>query len=199
MFIEQRLLECVSYGTQGGPTFLTRRVGLRNGKTRRNPLRVRPLYKFAVVYKNLETQHHIEVRDAFNACKAGLHSFRLKDWSDYTVDDQLLPVAGNGGVQNTQLVRIYGFGTLSTLRLIRKPVDGSVTMTANGSPIASTVDPETGIATYTAPNASLVRWSGEFDVPVFFSQDDLSFEFSDKSAAGFFLTGDVMLEEDTDA
>lgn len=196
MFIEERLLDCVSYGTEGGPTWFTRRVGLKSGIVRRNPRRSRPLYRFSVIYKNLQEADHRAVLAAFNACMGGVHSFRIKDWSDYQADGELIGVLGTGSAQEQQLYKAYTFGPTGIARPIRKPVVGTVSLTANGSPISSTIDYETGVATYTAPASAVVRWSGEFDVPVMFSDDELPFNFADKGADGFFLTGNVQLEED---
>lgn len=199
MFLDQRLLDCVAYGTQGGPTWSTRRVSLRSGKTRRNPRRSLPLYKFALIYRNLLPEHHAEVVAAFNACMGGLHSFRLKDWSDYQATDELFDVLGTGAQQTLQLEKVYSFGGQAVARTIKKPVDGTVIITADGSPIPATIDTDTGEATFTAGSGDVLRWSGEFDVPVMFSDDELAFSFADRNAQGFFLTADVTLEEDTDA
>jgi uncharacterized protein (TIGR02217 family) len=199
MFIELRLLDCVSYGTQGGPTWLTRRVGLNSGIVRRNPKRSRPTYKFSIVYRNLQTAHHAEVINAFNACQGGVDSFRIKDWSDYSATDEVMDALGTGSPQTQQLYKRYTFGPRTTSRPIRKPVDGTVIVTADTVPIAAAVDYETGVVTYTADADAVVRWSGEFDVPVMFSDDELAFSFSDRNAEGFFLTADVQLEEDLDA
>lgn len=198
MFIETRLLDCVAYGTQGGPTWVTRRVNLRSGIVRRNPQRSRPSYRFSVIYKNLAEDDHAQVLAAFNACMGGVHSFRLKDWSDFEASAELLSVTGTGSAQSLQLTKTYQFGPQAIARPIRKPVSGSVHMTQNGSPLSASVDYTTGVATFTAGSGQVLRWSGEFDVPVMFSDDSLAFSIDDKnSAAGFFLTSDVALEEDT--
>jgi uncharacterized protein (TIGR02217 family) len=199
MFIEERLLDCVAYGTAGGPTWLTRRVTLKSGVTRRNPHRTRPLYKFAVIFKNLEPGGHADVIAAFNACMGGVHSFRLKDWSDFEAQDELVTTLGTGAEQTVQLSKAYTFGPLGVTRPIRKPVAGTVTLTANNAPIDAEVDYTTGMVTYTAPESAVVRWSGEFDVPVMFSDDELPFSFDNRNAAGLFLTADVGLEEDFSA
>lgn len=195
-FIETRLLDCVAFGTQGGPTWLTRKVGLKNGVIRRNPLRSRPLYRFTVIYRNLEPGNHAEVINAFNACFGGAHSFRLKDWSDFEAEDQQMSALGTGGSQTLQLRKLYTFGNQTVARPIRKPVSGTVTMTHNGSPQTATIDYTTGMATYTAPAGHVVRWSGEFDVPVMFEDDQLSFSGDDKGVNGLFLTSDISLLED---
>jgi uncharacterized protein (TIGR02217 family) len=199
MFIEERLLDCVSYGTAGGPTWLTRRVRLNSGIMRRNPRRARPLYRYAVIFKNLQPDGHAEIIQAFNACMGGVHSFRLKDWSDFEAADETLADLGTGAEQVVQLEKVYAFGVQGIRRPIRKPVDGTVELTADNAPIASTVDYTTGLATFTAPPGSVVRWSGEFDVPVLFSDDELQFSFDNRSAAGLYLTADVQLEEDVGA
>lgn len=199
MFIEERLLDCVSYGTQGGPTWLTRRITLNSGITRRNPRRSRPLYKFAVIFRNLQPGGHAEVIQAFNACMGGVHSFRLKDWSDFEAVDELITELGTGAEQVVQLSKAYTFGPVGITRPIRKPVDGTVVISANGSPITAAIDSTTGVATYTAPDGAVVRWSGEFDVPVMFADDELPFSFDNRNADGLFLTADVSLEEDTAA
>lgn len=198
-FVEARLLDCVSYGTQGGPTWKTRKVQLRSGITRRNPIRSRPLYRFNVIYRNLLPEDHIEVINAFNACYGGVYGFRIKDWSDFVADDELIPVLGTGSPVTTQLIKTYTFGNRSVTRPIRKPVTGTVTLTDDGSPLSASIDYTTGMATYTGSVGGIIRWSGEFDVPVMFQDDELMFSGDDKGANGLFLTSDVGLEEDLSA
>lgn len=195
-FIESRLLECVTFGTRGGPTWFTRKIGLRSGIVRRNAVRSRPLYRYTVIYKNLQPDDHGEVINAFNACMGGLHSFRVKDWSDFEADDVELPDLGEGAEQEVQLYKPYAFGTETVLRPIRKPVVDTVIITANNVEIAADVDYTTGIATLTAGLGAVLRWSGEFDVPVMFEDDELQFSGDDKGQNGLFLTSDVSLIED---
>lgn len=197
-FIETRLLDCVAYGTQGGPTWLTRKKGLRSGVIRRNATRSRPLYRFIVLYENLNPEHHKEVIGAFNACRGGVFAFRLKDWSDFTATNEFV-ATGTGAPQSVQLAKLYEFGNQNVSRPIRKPVSGTVSLTQNMSPLAATVNYTTGIATFTATLGSIVRWSGEFDVPVMFEQDELVFSAVNRSAGGLVLTADVSLMEDLSA
>lgn len=198
-FIESRLLDCVAYGTEGGPTWATRKVALRSGLVRRNPRRSRPLYRFAVIYQNLEPENHEDVIGAYNACMGGVHSFRLKDWADFTATNELLEDVATAGSQSVQLTKVYVFGSQGIYRPIRKPVTGTVTMTANGSPLAATINYTTGMATFTAVGGEFIRWSGQFDVPVMFEDDSLSFAANNRSASGLALTGDVALVEDLSA
>lgn len=196
-FIEERLLDCVSYGTQGGPTWLTRKVGLKNGIIRRNPMRSRPLYRFNIVYRNLNPSSHAEVIDAFNACFGGAHSFRLKDWADFEASNEQLSALSTGSPQTLQLRKLYTFGGQTVARPIRKPVTGTVTMRRNGVPFSPTsIDYTTGLVTFTQAAGGVITWSGEFDVPVMFEDDELSFSGDDKGVDGLFLTSDVSLMED---
>jgi uncharacterized protein (TIGR02217 family) len=195
-FIETRLLDCVAYGTEGGPTWVTRRVGLKSGIIRRNAQRSRPMYRFVVLYQNLQPQDHESVIEAFNVCRAGVYGFRLKDWSDFTATDQLIGVA-TGSEQTVQLAKLYEFGNQNVSRPIRKLVSAS--LTANGSPLSATIDLNTGMATFTGTAAHIIRWSGVFDVPVMFEQDELLFSANNRTSQGLALTADVSLIEDLDA
>jgi uncharacterized protein (TIGR02217 family) len=198
MFIEERLLDCVTFGTQGGPTFSTRRVPIMSGIVRRNPRRLRPLYKFAVIYKNLEPPEHALVIAAFNTCLGGVHSFRIKDWQDYQAEDELLGIA-TGAAQTLQLQKTYSFGGQDFVRTIKKPVTGTAIIYANGTPILATVDYTTGEVDFTATIGQTITADFEFDVPVYFDVDELPFSGDDKGQNGLFLTADVPLAEDLDA
>lgn len=195
-FIETRLLDCVAYGTEGGPTWVTRRVGLKSGIIRRNAQRSRPMYRFVVLYNNLRPEDHEAVIEAFNACRAGVYGFRLKDWSDFTATNQLVTV-GTGAEQVIQLTKLYEFGSQNVARPIRKLVSAS--LTDDGDPLAGSINLNTGVATFTASVGGIVRWSGEFDVPVMFEQDELLFAANNRTSHGLALTADVGLIEDLDA
>lgn len=195
-FIEQRLLDCISFGSAAGPQWRTRRVSMRSGATIRNAMQSMPLYRFSLLYKNLKPYQHKAVIDAFNACMGGVHSFRIKDWQDFEAQDVVLPVLGTGSAQSVQLVKTYTFGNQGVTRNIRKPVTGTVTMKQNGSPLTASVDYTTGIASFTATVSAVLSWSGEFDVPVMFDVDELPFSSDNRGPDGLFLTGDVPLLED---
>lgn len=192
-FIERRLLDCVAYGTQGGPTWVTRRIRLKSGIIRRNAQRSRPAYRYVVLYQNLNEEDHYSIMEAFNACMGGVHGFRLRDWADYRATNEFVTV-GTGVEQTVQLAKLYEFGNQNISRPIKKLVSAS--LTANGSPIAATVNLNTGMATFTATNGHTVRWSGEFDVPVMFEQDEALFEAVTRLSSGLALTSDISLIED---
>lgn len=194
-FIESRLLECVSYGFQGGPTFATQIVTLRTGAERRNAMRSLPLYRFSASYRNINPTDHASVIEVFNACLGAAHGFRFKDWADYSATAESLGAAPAGSTP-VQLIKTYTRLSLSTERTIKKPVTGTVTVYKDGSPVAGTLDTTTGIFTPSgAWGSGALTWTGEFDVPVRFLSDDLIFSFDNPSA----LTSDISLIEDLSA
>ena len=77
-----------------------------------------------------------------------------------------------------QLVKRYGSGLRDHVRLISKPVAGSVVVAVNGTPAANfTVDTTAGLVTFQAgsiPGVGVEVTAGfEFDVPVRFDTDAL--------------------------
>jgi uncharacterized protein (TIGR02217 family) len=175
-FIEQRLLSRTMVGASGGPTFSTRRIPLKSGIERRNATRSMPLHRYVMPYGAQKRDVQRLIDDAFIACMAGVTSFRFKDDRDFVATNELLPVLGTGAPQEVQLIKTYAFGSAAVARRIRKPVSGSVSMTDDAAPLAATIDYATGIATFTASVGGVLRWSGQFDVPVFFEDDE---QFSD--------------------
>lgn len=204
-FINERLLEHVSYGFSGGPNFLTSKVRLRSGVTRRNAERSLPLYKYRAPYNAIKDEHHSVVISVYLACQ-GIHSFRFKDWADYQLNDVVIGTADGTTDQEIQIVKPYTFGNTTLNRVIKKPVDSTVftiangyvsnavalSVTANDTPIAFTCDYATGIITLTGTDGHVIRVTGEFDVPVYFEDDFLDFDFVNFGAH----TTEIALTED---
>lgn len=191
-FNESRILDCVAYGSEFGHRYRTRINELRSGVERRNGEWERPLGRYSIVYQNLRQDDANTVVAAHHACMGRLIGFRFKDWADYQADDEVLGF-GTGAVQELQLVKTYQFGSLSNTRNIYKPVP-SITVYENGSPIAASVDYTTGIVTITATLGAEITWSGEFDVPVRFADDEMSFSIDNRSG-DYILNNDVELLE----
>ena len=190
-FVEQRLLDIVSYGFQGGPTFNTERERQRSGGVIRNSVRERPLYRYTAPYNKIQKIHHAIVIQAFNACRGAAVGFRFKDWADYVASSELVTVA-TGAEQTVDLYKRYSFGSLTTERRIKKLVSGTVSLSSPGALSGVTFDVNAGTVTFTGTNGQPVYWGGEFDVPVMFSNDDLIFSYENFDA----LTTNVQLEED---
>ena len=139
-----------------------------------------------------------EVVAFFEERRGRLHAFRWKDHADFkscaprdaiAATDQVLGV-GDGVTATFQLVKRYGSGLRDHVRVISKPVAGSVVIAVNGTPTANfTVDTTAGLVTFQAgsiPGVGVEVTAGfEFDVPVRFDTDQLSINLQN------FAAGDI--------
>lgn len=183
-FIDARLLECVSPGFSGGPEWRTRITPLENDNENRNAMWSMPRYKFLADYVLLEPRDQNEVLAAFNAAGGSEDSFRFKDWNDFKIVGASLGT-GDGGSAARQAVKTYTFGSKTRTRTIRLPIASSVVVTANGSPLAVTVDDETGLITPVAtwPTGQAIALTCEFDCKVRFGADYYPFTQLHRNAA----------------
>jgi uncharacterized protein (TIGR02217 family) len=192
-FIESRLLDEVANGFAGGPTWYTETVELRSGVIRRRAVRSRPRYRFSAPYQNISPAKCALVIAAFNACQGAARGFRFKDWADYSATAEAIGNTPGANSNPVQLYKSYTFGGTTVTRTIKKPVSGTVTVYSNGVAKAGTLDATTGLFTpttaWTAGQA--LTWTGQFDVPVRFSSDELIFDFNTLNA----LSSNVDLEE----
>ena len=193
MFNESRLLDRVAYGSEFGHEYKTRITELSNGVERRNADWQRALGRYSVRYQNLDEDHHNLVVAAHHACMGALIGFRLKDWSDYKADNEYFAL-GAGEPTTYQLKKTYALGSLSRVREIFKPVFGTVSVNADGLPVEFNLNYTTGKIVINAAEGAVLTWSGEFDVPVRFSDDQMSFSIDSRSG-GFILNSDVSLQE----
>lgn len=134
--------------------------------------------------KELQSSQEAQALKAFALARRGaLHSFRCKDWSDYTSqsDGQSAPTTldqnlgtGNGTKQTYQLVKRYEVaGPNEYARTITLPVAGTVVAALDGvTTTAFTVNSAGEITFTTAPGVGVVITAGfQFDVPVRFTSD----------------------------
>lgn len=198
MFIEERLLDLISYGFTGGPTWATTRVALTSGRVARNAERSRPLHRYSASYDKIKDEDRSAVIDAYNACLGPVYGFRFKDWADYLLVNEYQTDAAEGE-QTIQLQKAYTFGPagseVTTIRPIRKPVEDGVIILENDIEIASTIDWTTGLATFTSTAGAIITATGQFDVPVMFDDDELMFSIENWKAN----TADLSLLEDFQA
>ena len=189
MFNEARLLDCVAYGSQFGYRYNTRINELRNGVERRNAEWERPLMRGTVIFQNLRQGDADAVIAAHHACMGSLVGFRVKDWFDFKAENEFIGTA-TGVAQQMQLIKTYTFGSFSNHRVIYKPVNGTVKIFSNEFEIPATIDYTTGIVSFSAQPGNDITWSGEFDVPVRFEDDEMSFSI-DNNSGEFVVNNDV--------
>lgn len=178
-FIEERLLEKIAYGSETGSAYNTKVIRTQNGFDRRKVLWAAPLGRFSIAYSMLRPAQRELVMKAHHACRGRAVGFRFRDSLDYTATDQPLGIA-TGAEQTVQLTKTYTFGTHSVSKPIKKPVASTVTVYADGVEIPATVDGATGLVTFTAAEEAVITWSGEFDKPVCFADDDLGWSIDTK-------------------
>lgn len=179
-FIEKRLLDKVSFGSQSGLEFKTDIKQMRNGFESRLSLWAEPLRPLNVVFKMLTPDNRAALEDAFLVCKGSAIGFRFRDPLNYECKNMFLGIA-DGTEQVFQLKRTSRF-MVSAAYPIKKPVLQTVKIFANGSEISADVDDRTGLVTVTAPNNHVLTWSGEYDTPVRFDSDKLVWTYNSKTS-----------------
>lgn len=177
-FIEKRLLDKVSFGSQSGFEFKTNIKQMRNGMESRLSEWAEPLQPMNVIFRRLNEADRQQFEDAFIVCKGRAFGFRFRNPLNYRAMHQPLGI-GTGQEQTVQLRRTSRFLQTATYA-IKKPVVETIDILANGNSIAATVDETTGVVTFIAPLGSVVMWSGEYDTPVRFDSDKLIWTYDNK-------------------
>lgn len=197
MFIDAELDICPAFGWQGGPTFNTRVITTQSWMERRNANNIECRHSYTLPLQNItDDTYLLMLKQTFMAARGQLHSFKAKDYSDFTAVNEVF-AEGDGTTLTFQLGKTSNFGIASYFRYITKPLAG-VTATVNGTAAACTVDTLTGIVTFASAPAggTILRWSGEFRVPVRFNNDILNTTIDNKTGSGMFLiNGSVDLIE----
>jgi uncharacterized protein (TIGR02217 family) len=179
-FINTPLLETVSYGFSGGPTFpgLTE-AKLSSGIWLRNSDQDRQIYRYSAPYDAIKAADQQALINAYVVAQVNAASFRFKDWSDFQLVNGIIGVAAGSGEATYQMIKDYTYGPLTVSRPITKPRDGTTTITVDDVTTPATVDDLTGLVTVTATVGQTIRATSQFDVPVFFIDKDLTFTFKD--------------------
>ena len=134
--------------------------------------------------KALQTASQAQAIKAFGLGRRGsLHSFRLKDWADFTTnaDGVTDPTAtdviigtGDGSEDTFQLIKVYdASGDAPYQRSLTLPVSGTVVVSLdNVATTAFTVSGAGEVVMNSAPSAGVVVRAGcKFDVPVRFASE----------------------------
>lgn len=120
--------------------------------------------------------------------------FLWRDWADYiaTADNTTVTDLGGG---TYQLARVYSFGGVDFVRNITRPVnDGTLAVfNAGGTPLTPTVDYTDG--TFTVASGTPATWSGYFDVPVTFTDNEWRARLEVSTNNLHLVNESVMLEE----
>lgn len=180
-FLNVRLPVHVEQGAKGGPGFLTTVNGLQSGEEQRNIEWSQQRCEFDVSYGVDTKQTYNTIRAFFYAMRGKAHGFRFKDWGDYEVEEGLIGV-GDDATFEFQLTKRYTVDSETFTRIIKKPVQGTVHIFADGVELIEetdySVDYDTGnvvfIASAPPTTGVVITATFEFDVPVRFDTDRLA-------------------------
>ena len=175
-FHEVRFPEAIAYGATGGPGYDTTILTTVAGFERRNANWSQARGRWNVGSGIKRREDFAALIAFFRARQGRAYGFRFKDWTDFKADGVLLGTA-TGAKTSFQLVKRYASGGAEVVRMISKPVAGTVTVYRDGVLVASgvSVDAATGSLTFGTPPPSgvAVTASFEFDVPVRFDTDQM--------------------------
>jgi len=177
IFINDLLDADIEAGAKARPRYSTDIVTTDGGYEIRNSRWAYPLFQFefnlSPGYREDDAALEAFI-DLFHAAGGSFATFRFHYWRDLPVVGQQLGI-GDGSTSQFQLFRSYTRGGITRDRKITRPVEGSVTVYANGIPIAVGINYETGIVTISpAPPLTVVITADfEHDLPVRFADDEL--------------------------
>lgn len=186
-FDEVQFPPTISYGSRGGPKFLTDVVTQENAFEQRVAIWGQAGGSYNARYGVKSITQLLDVIRFFYARMGRFRGFRYKDWLDYEAFDEVMVVDGSNQIQT---IRNYVSGPVTFQRIIRKPVAvPAVTMRRNSVPFAAfSLDTVTGIATLT-PDATASITSS---TPVAISAISLANPAVVTSAANDFIDFDII-------
>lgn len=173
--LDAYLEPCPGFGWEGGPTFKTQIVELRNGRERRNAQWAQPRHNYSAPFNNITLSAYAQIKQMHLTCRGMLHAFRFIDQLDSTASNDQFGV-GDGTKTQFQLGKFSSIDGVTYYRQVYA-IRGTPTVTVNNTPEAVTVNDRTGIVTFSAApsNGAILRWTGSFDIWVRFATDDLPF------------------------
>lgn len=177
-FHDVRLDEEISRGARRSVVRPIQRFNSRSRRTWRNAVSRSSLREYDVGYGLRKMEEVREVFHFWEAREGGLHAFRFKDWAEWEVDDGLIGVGDGVNAVFDLVVRYEDASGLWVRRNIAPDVS-TLTVTVAGTPVTPTsVASVNGLRVrVTLPSvpslAAQVRASFEYDVPVFFANDEL--------------------------
>ncbi len=178
----------IALGARGGPERKTDIVTLAGGGESRNGRWAHSRRRYNAGYGVKSRADMQAVLAFFEERRGRLHGFLWRDGLDHSSgaavplpNDQSIGT-GDGVRTEFQLVKRYGAAFDPYLRIIAKPVAGSVRIAVNGVELVSgwSVDVTTGMIGFSVPPGSGASVSAGFffDVPVRFDTDRLDIELN---------------------
>tara|TARA_R100000655_G_scaffold14716_2_gene33102 strand:+ start:5192 stop:6181 length:990 start_codon:yes stop_codon:yes gene_type:complete len=182
-FHDKQLPPAIEYQSISGAGFSTIVQQTASGHEYRVSRQAQGRHRFRL-RKALQTQQEaIDLKSFVLARRGSLHSFRLKDWLDYSTatNGTAAPAAsdsiigtGDGTNKQYQLIKVYNDGGPTPYqRTISCPTTGTTVVSIDGAATTDFSVSTAGVVTLdSVPSVGqVVRAGCEFDVPVRFTQD----------------------------
>lgn len=182
-FHDVRLPDDVEQGATGGPSFQTTILPLSSGGEQRNIDWGEVRHDWQLAY-GIQTKQDFDITRAFFFARRGqANSFRFKDWSDYSLTDEIQGL-GDGVNATFQLIKTYeSSGPAPYIRRLTRPVASTVVWKVNGVVRSATANPLGVYVLSSVPaNGTIVTATCEFDTPVRFNIDKFGLSLAQAEA-----------------
>ena len=155
----------------------------KSGNETRIARRYFPSYEIDLGDMVLSESELVSLKTFFEARKGTYEGFRFKMLLDYQATETLNILGTNitnqgvllGSGTDYQLMKKYTVGTVNSYRTITKPRAGTISIFEDGLQLSSgfSLDLNSGKVTFDTAPSGVLTWSGEFDTPVRFNQDQI--------------------------
>jgi uncharacterized protein (TIGR02217 family) len=199
-FLESRLDKRITQGATRKVTQPSRtKVYGSSGRLKQNFMASLPIHRYELSHGMMAAttgvaRAYTTVMDLFYLVMFTPYSgFRLKDHADFkaTADNSSVTALGAGVYQ---LNRLHTYGGQNLHRPIYKPVSSTVAVfAAGGGALTPTVDYTNG--TFTVLSGTPAYWTGEFDIPVTFVDDEWMATLEANEVGLQVVMGQIELEE----
>ncbi|WP_175837104.1 DUF2460 domain-containing protein [Burkholderia anthina] len=151
-FLESpRFPDNIAFGAVVGPMYSTTVTPIYSGRESRIIAWSQSRINFDVGRRSMNASDTASLDAFFRAVKGRGYGFRIKDWTDFSDGGNgILTAQSTVGVY--QLGKLYQTGALSEVRMIRKPVVGTVQAYRNSALVTGgmSIDTTTGLVTFAA-------------------------------------------------
>lgn len=179
MFYNSRLFEDIAIKFEKSINFNTEVNIAKNLKEQRLKLNDLSYNTYEIKYENVINKKMSDIISFFNIMHGRYCGFRFKDWTDYSVSNQIIGTYNDN--KKFQLIKTYNIDLIDGsqvfyTKFISKPVKNTVKIYINGVEINNfLIDDLTGIVTINSVlnENDIITADFEFDIPVRFYSDEL--------------------------
>ena len=89
-FLDIKLPKFIAINAISTPIFNTKIICAQSGKETRYSMRDVPLFKYRILYSRVTYEQFEEFNKFFSMCRGRQYTFKMKDFSDHSISDQIL-------------------------------------------------------------------------------------------------------------